>query len=43
VRYADGRLQLQPREAGAPRYTLGITLGGTPAFCAAFRQAFALD
>ena len=31
------------REAGAPRYALGITLGGTPAFCAAFRQAFDLD
>ena len=43
VRYADGGLQLQPLEAGAPRYTLGITLGGTPAFCAAFRQAFGLD
>lgn len=25
------------------RYTLSLSLSGTPAFCAAFREAFALD
>jgi hypothetical protein len=34
-------LGLQPGTPSAPRLTLSLTLTGTPAFCAAFRQAFA--
>lgn len=40
---ATGRLQWQHGTAGAPRLTLSITLSGTPAFCAAFRDAFGVD
>jgi hypothetical protein len=37
------RLQLRPADTGPARVTLSLTLGGTPAFCDAFRQAFGLD
>jgi len=41
VRYAPGSaLELHPAGTGEPRTTLSLTLSGTPAFCAAFRQAF---
>lgn len=40
---AASRLQWQPGTPGAPRLTLSITLSGTPAFCAAFRDAFGVD
>ena len=40
---AAGRLELRPGAPGAPRTTLSLTLSGTPAFCEAFRRAFALD
>jgi len=43
VDYAPGRLRLQAGAAGPPRFTLSLTVGGTPGFCAAFRQAFGLD
>lgn len=43
VRYVGGRLAMEPRETGAARVTLSLTLTGTPAFCAAFRQAAALE
>lgn len=36
-----GTLALQPGTPGEPRVTLSLTLTGTPAFCDAFRQAFA--
>lgn len=36
-----GGLDIQPGATGAPRLTLSLTLTGTPAFCDAFRQAFA--
>jgi hypothetical protein len=44
VRWSPGasRLELQPGDAGLPRVTLSLTLTGTPSFCAAFRQAFAV-
>lgn len=35
-------LALQPGKAGGARITLSLTLSGTPAFCDAFRQAFAV-
>ncbi|TFZ04324.1 hypothetical protein [Ramlibacter rhizophilus] len=38
----DGTLRLDPGTPGAPRVTLSLTLSGTPAFCAAFREAFGL-
>jgi len=37
---AAGRVELSPAIAGAERTTLTLTLGGSPAFCEAFRQAF---
>lgn len=40
---ATARLRLAPGAAGAPRVTLSLTLGGTPQFCAAFREAFGID
>jgi hypothetical protein len=43
VRYASGRLATQPLETGAARVTLSLTVVGSPAFSAAFRQAFAID
>jgi hypothetical protein len=39
---AAGRLQMQAGAAGVPRTTLSLTLSGTPAFCAAFRDAFGI-
>ena len=45
VRYErpPGQLQLTPGVGAAPRVTLSLTVSGTPAFCAAFRQQFGLD
>jgi len=45
VQYAAGAttLQMQPGEADPPRTTLLLTVSGTEAFCAAFRDAFALS
>lgn len=40
---AGARLQLARGAAGAPRVTLSLTLGGTPQFCAALRDAFGID
>lgn len=42
VDHARGRLALTPGPASPPRVTLSLTLVGTPGFCAAFRQQFAL-
>jgi hypothetical protein len=42
VAYASGRLSLNAGAASPPRVTLSLTVGGTPGFCAAFRQAFDL-
>jgi hypothetical protein len=44
VRWTPGAatLELRAGAAGAPRVTLSLTLSGTPAFCDAFRQAFAV-
>lgn len=36
-------LDLQPQGAGIPRVTLSLTLVGTDAFCAAFRDAFGIE
>lgn len=38
-----GTLDLRPGAVGQPRVTLSLTLGGTPSFCAAFRDAFGVD
>jgi hypothetical protein len=35
--------RMSPGVPGAPRFTISFTLTGTPAFGAAFRQAFGLD
>ncbi|GAB3645633.1 hypothetical protein [Ramlibacter alkalitolerans] len=44
VRYRSGTgLELHAGAAGEPRVTLSVTLTGTPAFCAALREAFALE
>jgi hypothetical protein len=43
VRYATGRLEWRESGAPVPRLTLSLTLSGSPAFCDALRQAFALD
>jgi hypothetical protein len=42
VTHMRGRLQLGTGAASPPRVTLSLTIGGTPGFCAAFRQAFKL-
>ena len=44
VRYVPGagRLQLEAGVPDAPRLTLTLTVSGGEAFCAAFREAFAL-
>jgi hypothetical protein len=43
VRHRHGAgLELQPGATGEPRVTISVTLTGTPAFCAALREAFAL-
>ncbi len=39
---AAGRLRVQAGPPGAVRHTLSLSIGGTPAFCAAFREAFDL-
>lgn len=36
------RLSVEAGPAGKPRHTLTLSLGGTPAFCAAFIQRFGL-
>ncbi len=36
-------LELRDGATGAPRVTLGVTLTGTPPFCAAFRQSFGIE
>ena len=44
VRHRRGAgLELRPGATGEPRVTISITLTGTPAFCAALREAFALE
>lgn len=41
VQYLPARgLDLRELDEGAPRTTISLTVSGTPAFCAAFRQAF---
>ena len=40
---SGGGLTLHPGATGEPRVTLSVTIGGTPAFCAALREAFALE
>lgn len=44
LRYDEqaGRLQVEPGATGAPRVTLSLTISGSPAFCAAFREEFGL-
>jgi len=37
-----GRLRVRPGPAGRPRHAVTLSLTGTPAFCAAFRQRFGL-
>lgn len=45
VDYDDSRAALVCRagEAGPPRFTLTLTLSGSPAFCAALRDRFGLE
>ena len=45
VRYSPGaaQLELHAGEEDVPRITLSLTLSGSAAFCAALREAFALD
>lgn len=43
VAYAGGQLRVQPREAGAPRVTLSVTVTGTAMFCEAFRREFGAE
>jgi len=40
---ASGSMALREGAAAPPRLVLTLTLGGTPAFCAALREAFSLD
>lgn len=44
LRYDDATGQLRADEGtpGQPRITLSLTLSGTPAFCEALREAFAI-
>ena len=43
VRHRPGAgLELRPGPTGEPRVTISVTLTGTPGFCAALREAFAL-
>ena len=37
------RLRVRTGPAGAPRHTVTLSIGGTAAFCAAFRERFAPD
>ncbi|GAB3772305.1 hypothetical protein GCM10028796_42690 [Ramlibacter monticola] len=44
VRFRPGAgLDLRPGPTGEPRVTLSLTLTGTPAFCDALRETFALE
>ncbi len=45
LRYDESARALRVAEGapGQPRITLGLTITGTPAFCAALREAFAID
>lgn len=45
LRYDEGTgtLQVADGKPGPPRITLSLTLSGTPAFCAALREAFTID
>ncbi|MFZ4287165.1 hypothetical protein [Variovorax sp. HJSM1_2] len=36
-------LSITPGQPGRLRYTLSLSLSGTPAFCAALREQFAMD
>ncbi len=38
-----GQLAAQVAPPGLPRHTVTVSISGTAAFCAAFRQQFALD
>jgi len=38
-----GRITLRTGRAGEPRTTVSLTLTGSPSFCEAFREAFAVD
>ena len=40
VCWEDRALALQPRDTGAPRVTLSVTVSGTAAFASAFRAEF---
>ena len=42
VQYGSGGLSLHDAGPGVPRVTLSLTLTGTPAFCAALRDAFSI-
>ena len=39
---ARGRLEVRTGPACTPRHTVTLTISGTPAFCAAFRDRFGL-
>jgi hypothetical protein len=44
VRHRPGRgLELHAGATGEPRVTISLTLSGTPGFCAALREGFALE
>ncbi len=45
LRFDEGTGQVKASQGtpGQPRLTLSLTLSGTPAFCAALREAFAID
>jgi len=38
----EHRLRVQPGAPGAVRHTVSLSISGTEAFCAAFREAFEL-
>lgn len=38
-----GTLETNPGTPDAPRHTLGLSISGTAAFCAALREAFGLE
>ncbi len=40
---ATGQVRVTEGAPGQPRLTLSLTLSGTPAFCDALREAFAID
>ncbi len=45
LRFDEGTGQVKESQGtpGQPRLTLSLTLSGTPAFCAALREAFAIN